>query len=41
MENWTISILQASNTLQQARQLEEQPNKHDQYQYIEIDGSDK
>jgi hypothetical protein len=41
MENWTISILQASNTLQQTRQLEEQSNKHDQYQYIEIDGSDQ
>lgn len=41
MENWTISILQASNTIQQARQLEEQSNKHDQYQYLELDSSDK
>jgi hypothetical protein len=41
MENWTISILQASNTIQQARQLEEQSNKHDQYQYLELDSTDK
>jgi hypothetical protein len=41
MENWTISILQASNTIQQARQLEEQSNKHDQYKYLELDSSDK
>jgi hypothetical protein len=41
MENWTISILQASNTIQQARQIEEQHNKHDQYQYLELDPTDK
>jgi hypothetical protein len=40
MENWTISILQASNTLQQSKLLEEQHTKHDQYQYLEIDQAD-
>jgi hypothetical protein len=41
MENWTISILQASNTLQQSKLLEEQHSKHDQYQYLELDPTDK
>ena len=41
MENWTISILQASNTLQQSKQLEEQHSQHNQYQYLELDSSDK
>jgi hypothetical protein len=41
MENWTISILEASNNLQQARQLEEQQYQSNQFQYLEIDSSDK
>lgn len=40
MENWTISILQATSSLQQARQLEEQQYKHDQFRYLEIDTAD-
>lgn len=40
MENWTISILQASNTLQQSK-LEEQQSKNNQYQYLELDNSDQ
>jgi hypothetical protein len=41
MENWTISILEASNNLQQARQLEEQQYQSNQFQYLEIDSTDK
>lgn len=41
MENWTISILEASNNLQQARQLEEQQYQSNQFQFLEIDSSDK
>jgi hypothetical protein len=41
MENWTISILEASSNLQQARQLEEQQYQSNQFQYLEIDSSDK
>ena len=41
MENWTISILEASNNLQQARQLEEQQYQHSQFEFLEIDSSDK
>lgn len=37
LENWTISILQASNTFQQARQLEEQYSQTNQFQYLEIE----
>lgn len=41
MENWTISILEASSNLQQARQLEEQQYQHNQFQYLEIDNSNE
>lgn len=41
LENWSISILQATNTLQQSRQLEEQQTQNSQFQYLEIDSSDQ
>ena len=41
LENWTISILQASNNIQQARNLEEQQYKSSQFQYLEIDEANK
>lgn len=41
LENWSISILQASNNVQQARQLEEQSNQSNQFQYLELENSDK
>lgn len=41
LENWSISILQASNSLQQSRQLEEQQSQNNQFRYLEIDSSDK
>jgi len=41
MENWTISILQASNTIQRAQRIENQQHQHNQYQYLELDSSDK
>ena len=41
LENWSISILQASNSLQQSRQLEEQHSQNNQFRYLEIDSSDK
>lgn len=41
LESWTVSILQAGSTLQQARQLEEQQYQHNQFQYLEIETSDK
>ena len=41
LENWTISILQASNNIQQARNLEEQQYQSNQFQYLEIDEANK
>lgn len=41
LENWTISILQASNNIQQARNLEEQQYQSSQFQYLEIDEANK
>jgi hypothetical protein len=41
LENWTISILQASNNIQQATRMEEQQYKSNQFNYLEIESSDK
>jgi hypothetical protein len=41
LESWSISILEASNNLQQSKQLEEQYSQDNQFRYIEIDSSDK
>jgi hypothetical protein len=41
LENWSISILQASSTLQQSRQLEKQQSQDSQFNYLEIDSSNK
>lgn len=38
LESWSISILEASNNLQQSRQLEEQQTEDNQFRYLEIDG---
>lgn len=41
LENWSISILQASNNIQNTSRVEEQQNKHSQFEYLEIESSDK
>lgn len=41
LENWSISILQASNNIQNTSRMEEQQNKHSQFEYLEIESSDK
>jgi hypothetical protein len=41
LENWSISILQASNNIQNTSRMEEQQNKHSQFQYLEIESTDK
>lgn len=41
LESWSISILSASNNLQQSRQLEEQQSQDNQFRYLEIDSTDK
>ena len=41
LESWSVSILSASNNLQQSRQLEEQQSQDNQFRYIEIDSTDK
>ena len=41
LENWSISILQASNNIQQTSRMEEQSSKSNQFQYLEIESSDK
>jgi hypothetical protein len=41
LEKWTISILQASNNIQQATRMEEQQYKSNQFNYLEIESSDK
>jgi hypothetical protein len=41
LEKWTISILQASNNIQQASRMEEQQYKSNQFNYLEIESSDK
>jgi len=41
LESWSVSILSASNNLQQSRQLEEQYSQDNQFRYIEIDSTDK
>jgi hypothetical protein len=41
LENWAISILQASNNIQQASRMEEQQYKSNQFNYLEIESSDK
>ena len=41
LENWSISILQASNNIQNTSRMEEQSNKSNQFQYLEIETSDK
>lgn len=41
LENWSISILQASNNIQNTSRMEEQQNKHSQFNYLEIESSDK
>jgi len=41
LESWSISILEASNNLQQSKQLEEQYSQDNQFRYIEIDSTDK
>jgi hypothetical protein len=41
LESWSVSILSASNNLQQSKQLEEQYSQDNQFRYIEIDSTDK
>jgi anti-sigma28 factor (negative regulator of flagellin synthesis) len=41
LESWSISILEASSNLQQTRQMEELRSENNQFQYLEIDSSDK
>lgn len=41
LESWSISILEASSSLQQTRQLEEQRTQNNQFRYLEIDSTDK
>ena len=41
LENWSISILQASNNIQQTTRMEEQSSQSNQFQYLEIESSDK
>lgn len=41
LESWSISILEASSNLQQARQMEELRSEDNQFRYLEIDSSDK
>jgi transposase-like protein len=41
LESWSVSILSASNNLQQSRQLEEQQSQDNQFRYLEIDSTDK
>ena len=41
LESWSISILEASSNLQQARQMEELRSEDNQFRYIEIDSTDK
>jgi hypothetical protein len=41
LENWSISILQASSNIQQASRMEQQQHKSNQFQYLEIETSDK
>ena len=41
LENWSISILQASNNIQNTSRMEEQSNISNQFQYLEIETSDK
>jgi hypothetical protein len=41
LESWSISILEASSNLQQARQMEELRSEDNQFRYLEIDSTDK
>ena len=41
LENWSISILQASNNIQQTSRMEEREHQHNQFQYLEIESTDK
>ena len=41
LESWSISILEASSNLQQTRQMEELRSENNQFQYLEIDSTDK
>ena len=41
LENWSISILQASNNIQQNSRMEEREHQHNQFQYLEIESTDK
>jgi hypothetical protein len=41
LENWSISILQASSNIQQTSRMEEQSSQSNQFQYLEIESTDK
>jgi hypothetical protein len=41
LENWSISILQASNNIQQTTRMEEREHQSNQFQYLEIESTDK
>jgi len=41
LESWSVSILEASSNLQQARQMEELRSEDNQFRYLEIDSTYK